>query len=814
MAASDAAIQSPGGPGTVSAMSDAEPNALAELRALRHRVRQLEAQVVAAAGAGNSPLQGGLVEILDVFPVGLALLLPDGEWLAVNRHLCWMLGVEREELLKRDWRQVFGEHDLPDAPEVLDGLARAEHGPLTLEGRLRQPSDECTHVLVHARHVSVGGGEKRCVAVTVEDVTVEVHAIAAAREAATYLRQVVDLIPHFVFAKNQQGRFLLVNKAVAEAYGTTPILLLGKTDRDFSATVEEAERFRADDLALIRGETAMLLSEERFADAAGRRRILQIVRVPFRFGSESEPSVLGVAVDVTGLRQAEEALRASQQLLQSVLDHFPGFVYWKDINSVYLGCNRAFARGAGFTEPSEIAGKTDFDLPWAGTAAEKYRADDREVMASGRPKLGIVEPQHLVDGRLIWFRTDKVPLIAASGDVFGLLGIAVDITEVRRLEEQYRHAQRMEAVGALAGGVAHDFNNLLQIVTGYLELAQLKVATAQVPTAELEEIGKAAGRGSSLVRQLLTFSRRQSMQLEHIDVNSVVAGFGTMLRRLIEERIELQTVLSPSLPRVVADAGHLEQVLANLCVNARDAMPEGGLLRVNTRCVDLDDKAGVMDPDARPGTYVVLSVSDTGCGIPEEHLGRIFEPFFTTKEMGKGTGLGLAIVYGIVKQHGGFVEVHSELGKGTVVNVFLPAAQQPPATESEEMSALPLDSGRGETILLAEDDPGVREFAARVLCEAGYRVLLASDGEQALELAVRAGDAVDLYVFDVVMPKLSGRALREAVLARRPTARVLLWSGYGYDAEGRTTLASNDGEMLQKPFTRHVLLRRVRSMLT
>lgn len=522
--------------------------------------------------------------------------------------------------------------------------------------------------------------------------------------------------------------------------------------------------------------------------------------------------VFAAARDVTEHRRIEEALTRSRQMLQAVLDHFPGVVFWKDRESVYLGCNRAFALGAGLSDASEIAGKTDYDLPWASTEADKYRADDREVVASGRPKLGIIEPQHRVDGRVTWFNTSKVPLIGADGAVFGVLGTAADITEMRRLEEQYRQAQKMEAVGALAGGVAHDFNNLLQIVTGYLELAQLKLATAEVPTHELQEIGKATTRASALVRQLLAFSRRQTMQREHVDVGALVAGLAKMLRRIIEERIELRTACRGPLPTVFADPGHLEQVVVNLCVNARDAMPDGGVLRIETRCESLGEDAGSRGPDARPGEYVVISVSDTGCGIPEENLDRIFEPFFTTKGIGKGTGLGLAMVYGIVKQHEGFVEVRSEVGRGTEVQVFLPAAPQPEAAPHDGDPCLPLLLGGNETILLAEDEAPVRELAARVLREAGYRVLVAADGEEALELAASSGDAVALYVLDAVLPKLSGRAVRDAIVARRPDARILFCTGHSAEALGES-LESPASELLRKPFSCQALLRRVRELL-
>ncbi|HPC83231.1 MAG TPA: PAS domain S-box protein [Thermoanaerobaculaceae bacterium] len=874
-----------------------------------------------------------LADAFEISPVGMALVAPTLEMLAANQALLDVLGARAEDVSALRLRRLLSKHSFPGAIQVARRIRAGEPGPFVLEGRIDRPDGETREVEVSVRRLGTPEGTRGAFLVTVNDVTLQVESMRAARDSAVFLRQVIDLIPHFVFAKDKEGRFLLVNRAVAEAYGSTPIHVLGKTDRDFSASEAEAMAFAANDLEVIRSGRPRLIPEERITTAAGETRLLQTTKVPFRFGPQRAAGLLGVSVDITELRRTEEELRrkteeldnffsialdllciadtdgvfhrlnrewertlgypiedlegrrffdfvhpddlqptlealgrlreqqqvlnfvnryrcrdgsyrfiewrstpvgslifaaarditerkraeeelqTSRQMLRSVLDHFPGVVFWKDRRSVYLGCNLAFARGAGLSAVEDIVGKTDFDLPWASTEAEKYRADDREVMDSGRPKLGIVETQHQTDGRVTWFNTNKVPLTAPDGDVFGVLGVAADITEVRRLEEQYRQAQKMEAIGSLAGGVAHDFNNLLQVITGYLELAQLRLATGESPTHELEEVGRATDRAATLVRRLLAFSRRQTMQREAVDLDALITGLAKMLRRLIEERIELHTVSHGRLPMVFADPGHLEQVLVNLCVNARDAMPDGGVLRIETWHVEIDAESAVRVPGARPGTYVVLAVADTGCGIPQENLDRVFEPFFTTKEVGKGTGLGLAMVYGIVKQHGGFVEVQSEPGKGTVFRVFLPAAAPGVAPPSPEDATVPMALGRGETILLAEDDAQVREFAARVLQEAGYRVIVARDGAEAVELAAAEAEAVDLYVLDAVMPKLSGKAVHDTIVARRPGAKVLFCTGYSFDVLHNGGALAGGFNALQKPFSRHALLRRVQELL-
>ncbi len=523
--------------------------------------------------------------------------------------------------------------------------------------------------------------------------------------------------------------------------------------------------------------------------------------------------IYAAARDVTERERSAEALRTSEQMLRNVLDHFPGVVFWKNLESVYRGCNRAFSRGAGLSGPDEIIGKSDLDLPWAQTEAAGYRAADREVMDSGRPKLAIVEPQLQADGRVVWFNTTKVPLFAADGAVIGVLGASLDITEMRRLEEQYRQAQKMEAIGQLAGGVAHDFNNLLQIITGFLDLAVRSLPPAHPAQYELEEVARATSRATSLVRQLLTFSRRDTMRCEVVDVDHLIGNLIKMMRRMIEESVELRTAKRGDVPRVFADPGHLEQVVINLCVNARDAMPSGGTLLIETALATLDKDAAAQIPGAAAGQYTVLSVSDTGTGMPPEVVEHIFEPFFTTKEVGKGTGLGLATVYGIVQQHGGFIEVSSDPGQGSVFRVYLPAASDE-QRESSQLQATTRSVTPGqETILLAEDDEQVRRFAARILRDAGYRVLAAGDGEEALEIHAQEGGRVDLLVLDSVMPKRGGRGVFEAIRAGHPDIKALFCTGYNADPLAGVEPSGKRPPVLFKPLTAQALLQAVRGIL-
>jgi two-component system, cell cycle sensor histidine kinase and response regulator CckA len=387
------------------------------------------------------------------------------------------------------------------------------------------------------------------------------------------------------------------------------------------------------------------------------------------------------------------------------------------------------------------------------------------------------------------------------------------VTARRRLEEQYRQAQKMEAVGQLASGIAHDFNNLLTVINGYADLLLQSLPPADSSQELLEEIRRAGERAAGLTRQLLAFGRRQVLAPRVLDLNAVAADTEAMLRRVIGEDVRLATVPGPGLWPVRADPGQVEQVLLNLAVNARDAMPTGGRLTIETRNVELDDEYALAHAGAHPGPHVLLAVSDTGCGMTDEVKARIFEPFFTTKGPGRGTGLGLATVYGIVTQSGGHLGVDSEAGAGTTFRVYLPRAEGP-VGEPKAGSGAPAPRRGAETVLLVEDDPAVRALNRHVLAGCGYTVVEAGDGDEAWRAAVRhAGGPIHLLVTDVVMPGQGGRALAERLLERHPGLKVLYVSGYTDDAVVRHGVLREAMNFLQKPFTPTALAHRVREVL-
>jgi two-component system cell cycle sensor histidine kinase/response regulator CckA len=504
-------------------------------------------------------------------------------------------------------------------------------------------------------------------------------------------------------------------------------------------------------------------------------------------------------------------VRSAHEMLQLVMNNIPQFIFWKDTSSVFLGCNRNFARVAGVARPEDIVGKTDYDLAWRKEEADYFREVDQRVMRTSTSEHRIIEPQLQASGKQAWIETTKLPLRDAGGNVVGILGTFEDITERRELEEQLRHAQKMKAVGQLAGGIAHDFNNLLTAIACHAELAMHTVERDSSAYGDLEQIMHAIRHAADLTQQLLTFSRRRVVQQRLIRVNDVVLGISTMLRPLIRASAEMATILAAS-GHIRMDPGELEQVIVNLVVNSSNAMPSGGTLTIETRDLNVCPGEDLPHGEVTPGEYVGIRVADTGTGMTPEVKERIFEPFFTTKGPGEGTGLGLAIVYGIVTRAGGYIHVDSELGKGTVFDILLPMAE-PMAHETTERAPSYNPPHGTETVLLVEDEAAVRHLADRILSDLGYTVLPAANGEEALRVAGAHGlERIDLVLTDVVMPVMSGTEMVERLRARRPDLRILFTSGYPGTA-GVDRFLDADAGFLQKPFTMDVLTQKVREVL-
>jgi PAS domain S-box-containing protein len=514
-------------------------------------------------------------------------------------------------------------------------------------------------------------------------------------------------------------------------------------------------------------------------------------------------------------KRAEHQLLESEKRFQAFMDNSPAVAFMKDMDGRYVYVNELFKRSFGFGD-KEWLGKTDHDL-WPAEFAQQYRQSDLAVLSGDSTKEVIHTCPSGAGGATTEWLVLKFPFQDAAGRRF-LGGMALDITErkkteekLRQTEDQFRQVQKMEAIGRLAGGVAHDFNNLLTIILGYSELVLGRLEPADTRRELIVQIKNAGDRAASLTRQLLAFSRQQVLAPKVLDLNVVVTDTEKMLRRLIGEDITLTTVLDPKIGRVKADPGQIEQVIMNLVVNARDAMPEGGRLTIETGNVELDEAYAKLHTEARPGDYVMLAVSDTGCGMDEAVKARIFEPFFTTKEAGKGTGLGLATVYGIVNQSGGSIYVYSEVGRGTTFKIYLPLVDaKTPSAPQTAPGKIP--SGK-ETLLLVEDEEVVRAMTRQILETCGYRILEAGHGAEAIQTCEQSQGPIHLLVTDVVMPGIGGRQLAETLRSKHPELKVLFLSGYTDDAVVRHGVLEAGTNFLQKPFTPSSLAQKVREVL-
>ena len=512
---------------------------------------------------------------------------------------------------------------------------------------------------------------------------------------------------------------------------------------------------------------------------------------------------LAAAID---RKHNEQALRRSEVRYRSLVQAAVYGIYRSSLDGRFLDVNPALIAMLGYDSALEVF-NLDPQKEVFADPSEYTRLID-EFRRTGRMD-GVEVRWKRKDGSLITARISGRAVAAGDEPSDVLEAIAEDITERRVLEDQFRQAQKMEAVGRLAGGIAHDFNNLLMVIGGYTEVVLNELPTEHPLHSKAEAIQQAADRATTLTRQLLAFSRKQLLELKVVDLNAIVTDMERLLRPLIGEDIELTTQLTPSIGCTRADAGQLEQVIMNLVVNAKDALPKGGKICIRTASVALDNADRPEHSFIKTGPYVMISVSDNGQGMDRETQARIFEPFFTTKEKGKGTGLGLSTVYGIVKQSGGYVFVQSESGRGTTFTIYLPRVDEPcDALGSSTTSST--SSGGSETILLVEDEESVRQLVRDTLTARGYNVLEAANGNSALTVAATYKDALHLVITDVVMPGLSGHELAQRLLAARPGLKVLYLSGYAQDA---FPAAEAHKAFLQKPFTLQNLTRKVREVL-
>ena len=551
--------------------------------------------------------------------------------------------------------------------------------------------------------------------------------------------------------------------------------------------------------------------EHRLRRADGEYRHMSVRCIPIKESDGTIREWVGVHTDVTEQRRAEEEREGHLKRLKLHIERMPLAYILYDAACRILDWNPAAERIFGYTR-QEMLGQGP---PFAQVIPKDSWAEDEVIrgrIRAGDMNVHTVNENITKDGRKVICQCFNTPLVDENGHFSGHLCLARDMTEQKALEVQYRQAQKMEAFGQLASGVAHDFNNLLTVISGYSEMLLERLGAQDASHDSLNAIHEAGQRAAGLTRQLLAFSRQTVLELKVLDLNLVVRETAKFLRRLIGEDIVLTTDLDDSISKVKVDQGLLGQILMNLAVNARDAMPQGGTLTIETSDLELDAAYASRHPGCKPGRYVKIAVSDNGCGMSPEVKAHIFEPFFTTKEPGKGTGLGLATVYGIVQQSEGMINLSSEPGHGTTFKIYFPAVEGT-RTGSAHDRPNPRVTGGSETLLLVEDEYPVRAMALLALQSQGYKVLEAESGRKALAIAEKHGSGIDMLVTDVVMPGMSGRELRELLAPLFPNLKVLYMSGYTDDSVIRHGILQVEVAFLQKPYTPLSLARKVREVL-
>jgi PAS domain S-box-containing protein len=559
---------------------------------------------------------------------------------------------------------------------------------------------------------------------------------------------------------------------------------------------------------------AKFIPEEELTNSrTGETRLFQTIKVPLTLPGTDTVQILGIATDITDYKRSELILRETEERYRLLFENNPQAMWVYDRESLkFLAVNHAAVAQYGYSR-EEFLSMTIKDIRSPESVPELLRSMSAE---DGVTLAGSWTHQKK-DGTAIEVEVISHPLVFAGRNA--KLVLANDVTErkraeqaLRESEEQLRQSQKLEGVGQLAGGIAHDFNNLLTVIIGFSSLAMRGLQSEDPLLSTLEEIKKAGDRAASLTRQLLAFSRRQVLQPKVLNLDSVVSEMEKMMRRLIGENIDLRAALAPDIGSVKADPGQIEQIILNLAVNARDSMPEGGKLTIETGNAYLDEEYVKHHVGAQAGPHVMLAVSDTGSGMDQKTQARIFEPFFTTKELGKGTGLGLSTVYGIVKQSGGNIWVYSEVGRGTTFKIYLPRVDEG-APEYKRSSHLDEVHQGSETILLIEDEEMLRKLARQTLSMYGYQVLDAANGAAAISMCEQHPGKIDLVLTDVIMPGLSGREVADRLLELRPEMRVLFMSGYTDDAIVHQGVLDEAANFLQKPFAPDSLAQKVREVL-
>ncbi|MBI5575364.1 MAG: PAS domain S-box protein [Deltaproteobacteria bacterium] len=757
-----------------------------------------------------------LVSLMNNLPGVVYRGLRDWSLIFIGADVKRMTGYLPEELMMGSvsWRNLIHPDDFERVKQVFREAVRQRRKVLRVEYRVLHRDGIARWVADRRQLIYDEEGNFSYVDGLLLDVTERKEAEEKQREIERRFKVIADTAPDAIISADSRGRIVFVNPGGLNMFGYDGESLAGREltllipERYRSAHEKGMARFLATGEPRVIGRTIELHGLRK----DGTEFPLELSLATWNTGEGV--FFTGIIRDITARKTAEEEIHATYSKLHSLVEASPVSITAVSKDGITTMWNPMAEKVFGWSR-EEAMGRFLPIIP------EDKKEEFREFQGRTVREGGIsgVETRRLrKDGTLVDVRLSTAPMRDSLGNIVGMVGILEDISGRKRMEqalheseEQLRQSQKIEAVGRLAGGVAHDFNNLLTAIRGYSDLLLMKLEAGSNLRGEVEEIQKAGERASSLTRQLLAFSRKQVLQPKVLDLNAVVDNMNGMLRRLIGEDIDLVTGLRPALWSVKVDPGQIEQVIMNLAVNARDAMPRGGKVTIETDNVTLDDAYVKRHPFFKAGEYAILAISDTGEGMSDVVKKRLFEPFFTTKEKGKGTGLGLSTVYGIVKQSGGYIRVDSELGKGTAFKVYFPRVCMPADTKKDKRESK-LQPG-SECVLLVEDEDVVRSLIKTVLTEHGYTVLAAADGAEALKIGREYSGPIDLILTDVVMPNMGGRQAADSLAPHRPGIKVLYISGYTDDAIVSHGVLEAGIAFLQKPFTPHSLLRKVREVL-
>ena len=732
---------------------------------------------------------------------GIAVSTTEGRYLQANAAYCRMLGYTEDEIRALTFASVTHPDDLMCNLQWRDELLAGERENFIMEKRYVKKGGEIVWARVGVSANRARGGAITTLMVISEDITERKRTEDALRHSEERLRLITNLVPLGIFAKDAAGRHIFANPTLAEYAGLSVEEILGKDDFELVTDRAQAEAYRAHDLAVIQSGRKKVISEERRTDFSGRTRLLQTIKIPFTVAQTGEPAVLGVCTDITEQKRIEARFR------RLVDANVQGVFFW-NTNGQTTGANDAFLRMIGYTREDLEAGR----LRWADMTPPEMVEQDRRVLAE-LAATGVCEP---FEKEFIRRDGSRVPIFIGpamfednqdEGFCF-----VIDLSERKKLEQQFLRAQRVESIGTLAGGIAHDLNNILAPIMLSVGILKNECDTPRA-RAILQTVADSAQRGADIVGQVLSFARGLEGRKTEVQPALLFKEAENILNNSFPKNIHLDFSVPSDIWTLFADPTQVHQILLNLCLNARDAMPNGGTLLIGAANHMLDEQYAKMNNQAKAGRYVCLTVTDSGTGIPVEIINRIFEPFFTTKEVNKGTGLGLSTVMAIVKSHDGFVNVHSEPGKGTTFKVHLPAMKASSDGQPNQTQQITTPRGNGEQILLVDDDASILAITSQTLEHFGYRVLNASDGAEAVAIYAEKRNEIAAVLTDMMMPIMGGPSLVSALLRINPAIKIVRSSGLSPNGGANSSSESGVKHFLTKPYTAEALLKTIRMVL-